>query len=382
MHPTHTQIRGRLGIYQRDLRSFDEKLVLDNRRYKSGCVNCHVFCSNRPDKALMDVRTSKQGDKTLLIGPETVDKLGVKLGYAAWHPSGKLAAYSINGLSLFFHTARDEVRDMFELDSALAYFVVDSKTVRTSPAISRKDRLETWPTWSADGRYLYFCSAPVLKTDQTKVPPDGYKEVKYSLVRISYDLESDKWGEVETVLSAQDTGLSILMLRTSPDGRWLMFCMCEYGVFPTWQPSSDLYIMDLKAAEKTGRYEYRRLDINSGKSESWHSWSSNSRWIVFSSKREHGSFTRSYISYVDETGKAYKPLIVPQKDPEFYCYCPETFNTPEFVTGPIAVTGERLARVVRGSAEVYVEMPITMATPKTSAVPAPEEGDHIWRETQ
>ena len=186
-----------------------------------------------------------------------------------------------------------------DLDSALAYFVVDSKTVRTSPGISKKDRLETWPAWSADGRYLYFCSSPISWTAQTKVPPDGYDKIKYDLVRISYDVENDKWGEVETVLSAQDTGLSIAMPRTSPDGRWLMFCMCEYGYFPPWQPSSDLYIMDLKAAQETGRYEYRRLDINSDESEAWHSWSSNSRWIVFSSKREYGGFTRCYLSYVD-----------------------------------------------------------------------------------
>ena len=202
-----------------------------------------------------------------------------------------------------------------DLDSMLTYYVVDTNNVRTSPGISVKERLETWPAWSADGRYLYFCSAPMLWPDQTKTLPKEYGDVKYDLFRISYDVENDKWGEAETVLSAKDTGLSITMPRTSPDGRWLIFCMCEYGSFSPWQPSSDMYIMDLKAAEETGRYEYRRLDIDSDKSESWHSWSSNSRWIVFSSKREHGIFTRSYLSYVDENGKAYKPIVVAAERP-------------------------------------------------------------------
>jgi hypothetical protein len=256
---------------------------------------------------------------------------------------------------MFFHTTGEEVRDTIDLDSALAYFVVDSKTVRTSPEISKKDQLENWPAWSGDGRYLYFCSTPKAWTAQEKIfPPHGYEKVKYDLVRISYDIESDKWGKVETVISAKDTGLSIAMPRTSPDGHWLMFCMCKYGYFPTWQTDSDLYMMDLKAAQETGRYEYRRLELNSDKSESWHSWSSNSRWIAF--------------SYIDESGRAYKPLIVPQKDPAFYNYCIETFNTPEFVTGPIAATGERLAQVARGSIKVSVKMPITMATPKAEAV--------------
>jgi hypothetical protein len=377
MHPTHVLMRGRLGIFQRNLGNFDEKVVLDNRRSRSttGCVNCHTFCKNRPDKVLIGVRTREKGDCTLLIEQQAVNKLKAKFGYTSWHPSGKLAVYSINNLPMVFHTARDEVRDTVEIDSALAYFIVDSKTIRTSPQISKKNILETWPAWSADGRYLYFCSTAIWWLDQTKPLPKEYDKVKYDLVRISYDLENDKWGEVEPVLSAKEAGHSIAMPRTSPDGRWLLFCMCDYGYFPPWQKNSDLYLMDLKAAEQTGRYEYRRLEINSDQSEGWHSWSSNSRWIVFSSKRDFGPFTKTYISYVDEDGKAYKPIVAPQKDPEFYDYCLEAFNTPELATGPIAVNEEQLARVVYDSAGVSMEAPITMATPKAEKNPD-------WQEVQ
>ena len=81
MHPTHVLIRGHVGIFQRNLGNFDEKVVLDNRRsrYTAGCVNCHTFCNNRPDKVLIGVRTREEGDNTLLIEPETVNKLKVKL---------------------------------------------------------------------------------------------------------------------------------------------------------------------------------------------------------------------------------------------------------------------------------------------------------------
>jgi len=377
MHQTHYPVKGHVGIHQRNLENFDEKLVLDRNRYMCGCINCHSFCAKRPGEALLGVRYG--GLFTLFVEKDKVSKIRTKFGYTTWHPSGRLAAYSINNLPLFFHTARKEILDTIDLDSALAYFVVDSKTVRTSPEISRKDRLETWPTWSGDGRYLYFCSAPMTWTNQAKVPMDGYDKIKYDLVRISYDIDNDQWGKVETVLSAQDTGLSIAMPRTSPDGRWLIFCMCDYGYFPPWQPSSDLYTMDLKAAEETGRYEYHRLDISSNESESWHCWSRNSRWIVFSSKREHGDFTRSYISYVDDKGEVYKPLVVPRKDPAFYGYCLDAFNTPELAAVPMAAIGEKLARVVRGSAGVSVEMPITMATPKADVAPARAE---FWQEIQ
>jgi Tol biopolymer transport system component len=373
-HPTNTLSRGRVGIYQRDLRCFNEKTVLDNHLYKAGCTSCHTFCGNRPDNVLISVRNLKSGPVTLLIEDGVVSKIDAKFGYTTWHPSGKLVAYSLNKLPMFLHTARRELRDTMDIDSVLLYFVVDSKAVRTSPQISKKDQLENWPAWSADGRYLYFCStpkSPILQ--EKKFPPDEYDQVKYNLVRVSYDLEHDQWGEAETVLSSKDTGLSIAMPRFSPDGRWLIFCMCDYGCFPPWQVSSDLYIVDMKAAEETGRYEYRRLDISSDQSESWHSWSSNSRWLIYSSKKEHGVFTKCYISYVDETGKAYKPLVVPQEDPELYNYCLETFNTPEFVTGPITAIGEQLARAVRGSAKVSVKMPITMATPKAG----PDKGPSL-----
>jgi hypothetical protein len=168
------------------------------------------------------------------------------------------------------------------------------------------------------------------------------------------------------------------MPRISPDGHWLLFCMC-YGSFPAFQRSSDLYIIDLKAGQETGQYKYRRLDINSDQSESWHSWSSNSRWIAFSSKRRDGVFTRSYFSYVDRTGKAYKPFLLPQKDPTFYDSCLKTYNTPELVVEHVKVTKEKLGRVVRGSHKIEVDMPITMATPKAAQIPSQE---YLWQERE
>ena len=377
MNPTRLMIRGRTGIYQRNLSNFDEKMVLNNHNPTSVCANCHTFCKNSTDKMLIGVRPVKGDQVTLYIENGKAKKIATSFGYTSWHPSGKLAVYSVINIPMFFHTVRNEIRDTANLKTALAYFLTDSKTLKTSPEISKEDRLEIWPAWSADGRYLYFCSAQTPVTYKDDVPPEGYTKLKYDLVRISYDLEQDKWGKVETVLSAQDTGLSIAMPRVSPDGRWLTFCMCEYEFFPTWQEGSDIYIMDLKAAEETGKYEYRKLDLNSDRSESWPGWSSNSRWIVFSSKRDKdGVFTRSYIGYIDENGKAYKPLVLPQKDPEFYGYCLEAFNTPEFAIEPIPVTGEALTRIIRGTEEIPVTLPITMATPKGGKVISPNYGDY------
>ena len=378
IRPGHVTWRN-MGIYQRNLSSFDESTILNNGYFKHGCVNCHTFCGNRAEKMLIGIRSAVYGSSALLVEGDEVRKIGTKFGYTSWHPSGQVAAFSVNKVRQIFHSAASEVRDVMDFDSLMAYYLVESESVKTTPDLAKKDRLETYPTWSADGRYLYFCSAPVTWSDQTVVP-ESYDQIKYDLVRVSYDLDRDQWGQLESVLSAEDTGLSILLPRISPDGHWLLFCMCNYGCFPVYQNSSDLYIMDLETIQQKGMSTHRRLDINSNESESWHSWSSNSRWIVFSSKRGSGVFTRIYIAYVDKSGKVHKPIRLPQKDPTYYESCLWTYSVPELVTGPVRATKEKLGRVVRSSEKISVKMPITMATPKAGEIPGYQEPWQTERE--
>ena len=348
-----------MGIYQRNLTGYDVSLVLHGRSFGEGCLNCHSFVGNSPDTMTIGLRSARYGSHTILARNGTVHKIGTKWGYTAWHPSGRLAAYSINKVVQFFHTGGMEVRDVVDLDSALACYHIDSKKVVCPAELSDKNRLETYPTWSPDGRYLYYCSGPVLWEDRNTVPPDNYDKLKYDLRRIAYDVKTNQWGKAETVLAAEETGLSILLPRVSPDGRFLLFCMCRYGCFPIYQRSSDLYLMDLATGD------YRKLPINSRYSESWHSWSSNSRWIAFSSRRQGGLFTRTYFSYVDETGKAHKPFVLPQKDPAYYDSRLETYSVPELIKDSVKVSKSLLARVARSEPSEIVAVPIiTGATPQ------------------
>jgi hypothetical protein len=95
--------------------------------------------------------------------------------------------------------------------------------------------------------------------------------------------------------------------------------------------------------------KYHKPQINSAYSESWHSWSSNSRWIAFSSRRQGGFFTRCYLSYVDRAGRAHKPLVVPQEDPAFYDSFLKSQCVPELVTTPVATPPAALARAARSA---------------------------------
>ncbi|UCD51470.1 MAG: PD40 domain-containing protein [Phycisphaerales bacterium] len=356
-----------IGIYQRRLADYRTSVVLHGRSFGEGCLNCHSFVGNEPETLTIGLRSAEYGSSTLLAQGNTVEKIDSKWGYTAWHPSGKLAVYSLSKVRQFFHRGGPQVRDVVDLDSALACYMVERREVVCPPQFSDKDRLETYPTWSPDGKYLYFCSGPILWEDRDTVPPKNYEKLKYDLCRVSYDVATDTWGPVETVLSAEQTGLSILLPRVSPDGRFLLFCMCQYGCFPIYQPSSDLYLMDLTAGT------YRKLAINSNYSESWHSWSSNSRWIAFSSKRQGGLFTRTFLSYVDETGTAHKPVIVPQEDPCYYDALLETHSTPELVKGEVKAGRAALARTARSAATIVAEAPISGATPKAKPIESWQE---------
>jgi hypothetical protein len=101
--------------------------------------------------------------------------------------------------------------------------------------------------------------------------------------------------------------------------------------------------MDLKTRQ------YKRLDVNSPRCDSWHCWSSNSRWIAFASKRRDGVFARIYFSYVDEQGRVHKPVLLPQKDPTFYDRFIRTYNAPELARTPAPASGRAMARAVRSS---------------------------------
>jgi Tol biopolymer transport system component len=346
-----------IGIYQRNLENYDKSVVLHGKSFNNGCLNCHTFLNNRPEYMTIGIRSALYGSSALLTGDGKVNKIGTKWGYNAWHPSGQLVTYSMIKVRQFFHKTTKEVRDVVDLDSGICYYQVDSQKIKTAPALSEPNRMETYPTWSPDGHYLYFCSAPILWKDRETVPPVHFDEVKYDLRRVAYNVKTDEWGQSETVLSADETGMSMLCPRISPDGRFLVFCMCEYGCFPVYQASSDLYLMDLK----TGKY--KKLTLNSENSESWHSFSSNSRWLAFSSKRRDGLFTRIFFSYIDETGQAHKPFILPQKDPAYYDSLLRTYSVPELITSKVKTSSIALARAARSTDKIEPDLPITGATP-------------------
>jgi hypothetical protein len=133
--------------------------------------------------------------------------------------------------------------------------------------------------------------------------------------------------------------------------------MCEYGCWPIYLPDSDLYIVDLQEAKKNGKFEYHKMSINSDDSESWHSWSGNSRWMIFSSKREHPSFSRPYISYLDKKGIFTKPFRLPQEDPAFYDSYLKTYTMPTFSPFPFQIPEKKIAAALTNHSAKVMPIP-------------------------
>jgi hypothetical protein len=336
-----------MGIYQRDLESFDESPILTSDSVGL-CMNCHSFCNNRPDTFSFQLRPGREKHEAGMIAVSNDRALRLKTqckaaprppAYTSWHPSGSAAAFAMIHPRQYFHGAGNEIREVFDSDADLAVVNVRTGGVSTSPGVADPVRLETYPSWSADGKTLYFCSVQPLWEHDSPTTLASIT-LMYDLMCVSYDLEKDAWGQPEMVLSSEKTGLSISQPRASPDGRYLLFCMADYGTFPIHRSSSDLYLMDLKSRE------HRRLECNSRESDSWHCWSSNSRWIVFSSKRDNGLLARPYFCYIDAEGRERKPFVLPQKDPAFYDTWLTNYNVPELITGPVTISKEELLRAI------------------------------------
>lgn len=335
----------KMSLCQRDLSGFEEHAVLNNEQFHEDCVNCHSFQNRSSQRMLFHVRSPQDGSGSVVVENNKAYRLDTMTGfkavpvYCAWHPTQRALAFSSNKIVQFFHTL-GENRDVFDKSSRIVLYDFDTNVISTSPEISSDAELNTYPTWSPDGKCLYFCSA-------RKLPIEQYKDVHYDLMRIPYDIETNTWGKREVVLSASKDGRSVAHPRISPDGRYLLCCLCGYGNFSIFHADTDLYLIDLQSGQG------RPLEINSNQADSWHEFSSNGRWIVFSSKRRDGVFTKPYFSYFDAEGHEHKPFVLPQEDPTYYDRLIKIYNVPEFVTEPITAREGDLVKAIT-SAEYSV----------------------------
>ena len=338
-----------LTINQRCLETFDEQVIADNMLCSTEaggqCINCHSYQQWNPDRMQLHARHAHGGTVIAYDGQVSKSTSQPTPVYPAWHPSLKLIAYSTNKTLQTFHTADLNKIEVIDAESDLLLYDIDKHQMTVIE--QQPDELETFPCWSPDGRWLYFASAhfeyPADTVDMSEITLRA-QEVKYNLYRKSFNPDTREFGSRELVFAADTMGMSATLPRLSPDGRFLMFTMAAWGNFHIWHRDADLWLMDL-----SGEGRIRPLsELNSDDTESYHSWSSNGRWVVFSSRRTDGIFTRPFFAHIDADGRTSKPFELPMQDPDRHRQLLKSYNVPELMRGPVTLTPQQFADVLKG----------------------------------
>lgn len=343
-----------LGIYERDLSNYEQKPILENKDFDRQCVNCHNFAGNDPNLGMMVHVRGAQGG-TLISIQGDVHKINSRFmgathgaTYPGWSRDGRFIAFSANDVGQVFHTAGKKPIEVLDKAADLMVYNVETRTAYSDSLISGSEWIETFPGWAPDGKRLFFCRAKAGADGEFQRPDN----IKYDLCSIDFDPETGKFSNLQILYpAASRDGMTVSFPRVSPDGRWLMFTRMDYGTFSIWHPEAQLCLMDLRTGE------WREMDeVNSESIDSYHSWSSDGKWFVFSSKRLDDLWARPYFAAFDsETGRASKPFALPQKTAEFYDEFTRTYNIPELISSPV-VNADALLHGIIGQQPLDVHL--------------------------
>ena len=343
-----------LTLNQRCLENYDEAVMVDNmlcsEEVNGQCVNCHSYQNYDPQRMQFHARQAHGG--TVLVHDGKLKKINLRNDsilsagvYPSWHPWLPLIVYSTNRTSQTFHSHHPNKIEVFDSASDLIAYDVEKNEVANVE--NDTTEFEVFPFWAPDGKMLYYCSAHFEFKDAIGHEAETInraKDIRYNIYRKSFDPDTYAFGPRELVFDADSLGRSATLPRISPNGRFLMFTLGNYGVFHIWHHEADLYLMDLQDGS------VRAMDeLNSPDTESYHSWSSNGRWVIFSSRRNDGSYTRPFIAHIDANGKCGRPFELPQADPDYHRQFMKSYNIPEFMRGPVKVSPQEFARILKAN---------------------------------
>ena len=346
-----------LTINQRCLENYDESVIYDNMlcsfEKEGQCINCHHYQQYNPERMQFHARQNNGG--TIIAYDGKIKKVNMRNDsilsagvYPAWHPWLNLIVYSTNKTAQNFHTIDRNKIEVYDSESDLIAYNVDKGEVTNLE--NGPNELEVFPAWAPDGKMLYYCSAHFEKKDSTMSLSGEIvvhtMDIKYNIYKKSFDPETMSFGPRELVFSADSLGKSATLPRISPDGRYLMFALAEYGVFHIWHHDADLWMMDLQTGEARPAEE-----INSPDTESYHSWSSNGKWVVVSSRRDDGTYTRPFFAHIDKDGHGTKPFELPSADPDYHRQFMRCYNIPEFMKSAVTIKPQTFADVLKKDGE-------------------------------
>jgi hypothetical protein len=313
------------------------------------CASCHLFSK---DSRLISMEMNYKGDSGAhFIAPvsETIalskknfmtwkdfpkpDMLPQSRGvFAKLSPSGNYMVGTVNEISYFALTNDPAFCQLFfPTYGVLAWYAVDRRQFYRLPGADDPEFVQTDPSWSWDEKYVVFARAKTRNeyhddiTDiRTQVEDADIHTlnrkypIQFDLYRISFN--HGRGGIPEPLEGASHNGMSNYFARYSPDGRWIVFTRSKSGIM--LQPDSELHIIPAAGGQA------RKMRCNRERFNSWHSFSPNGKWMLFSSK-VNTSFTEIFLTHIDENGMDSPPVCLSRFSDNHYAA-----NVPEFVNLP------------------------------------------------
>jgi Flp pilus assembly protein TadD len=336
------------------------------------CANCHSFSSDAKTMGLdVDGPTNDKGLYALIpikkVSTISNDYVIHWSAYSEEHsqkrfgfmsqvsPNGKYVVTSMevpkgNGMRVVdrlyngFYNNYGFGQVFYSTRGVLGWYSKESGKMAPLPGADDPNYVQASAFWSPDGKYLIFCRAtardpyPAGQPKSTYANDPNETQIQYDLYRIPFN--GGKGGTPERIVGASENGMSNNFPKVSPDGKWIIFVQCKNGLL--MRPDSKLYIVPFEGGVA------RPLQSNLPVMNSWHSFSPNGHWLVFSSKSP-SLYTRLYLTHLDAQGNASPPVVV-----ENAAASNRAVNIPEFVNlGP-----EGLERIDTPAVDFYREFDV------------------------
>lgn len=310
------------------------------------CANCHSFSGN--GILAMDIDYANDKGSYIITPIEdtihlTFDKIITWNDYkkedgvftygllSQISPDGRYVLSTVKDRSVFVPVDNLEYSQLFfPIKGIIAVYNRESGKFYELQGACDKNYVQSNPNWSPNSTEIIYSRANrymsskidnsenvLLKVEDAEEFVTRQKDFKFDLYRLQFN--NGKGGQAIPVEGASNNGKSNFFARYSPDGKWIVFCQSED--FMLLQPDSKLFIMSSDGGKP------RLMNCNTNNMNSWHSWSPNSRWLVFSTKSK-GPYTQLFLTHIDENGNDSPPVFL-----ENMAYDNKAVNIPEFMGG-------------------------------------------------
>ena len=245
-------------------------------------------------------------------------------------PDGNNAISTVKDRSIFVAVDNLNYSQLFfPIKGILAVYNMKTKKINALPGADNREFCQSNPIWSPDGKTILFAKTlayrnskaeqsteVILPTEYASEFLEGKRDFKFDIYQIPFN--NGNGGEAVPLRGASGNGMSNFFPKYSPDGKWIVFTQAKN--FMLLQEDAKLYIMPASGGEP------RLMNCNNPNTmNSWHSWSPNGKWLVFSSKAK-GPYTQLYLTHIDENGNDSPPVLLENMEIKN-----RAANIPEFV---------------------------------------------------